>query len=146
MSSGNHVASRLPQSFGSYRIAVADNVNVNTTGANVIVLPILSGGITSTGGGYIVRRITVTNQTGANAAPCNVSILTSSDGNVSNQVTGNVLLSSLSANNTWQDITLNATTNSTILTAQCLFRNVITGTSNGTGLLSFAVYGDMVQL
>ena len=143
MSNADAVATNLPDSFFSYKIASAVNANIGVSGAAQVVLPILGGGVTSNGGGYIVRRITIHNRTGGNVALANVSINTSSDGNVGNSLTGNVLLSSLTANNTYQDFVLNSGANVTIQTAQALFANVNTNVANA--VVTFNVYGDMVS-
>ena len=143
MSNADSVGQLTGSSFGQFKIATSGPVAINSTAANVVVMPILNGGITNNGGGYIVRRITVTNQSTVNTALANVQICTSSDGNTSNSVTSNVLLSTLTPNGTWQELTLTTAANTTILTAQALWANVITNVANST--VTFNVFGDVVS-
>lgn len=134
---GNFHANRF-----RYRIATSGVTNIATANANSVVMPILSGGVTPNGGGYIIRQITVTCQNSVNHALANVQITTSSDGNTSNSVTSNVVLSTLSGLNTWQDMTLATAANSTIYNASVLYANVITAVANSNVI--FTVWGEVV--
>ena len=136
-------------SFGNGRIGYVQSVSLNTTGNGVITIPLLSGGLTNSGaavgsGSIIPRRITVMGSTG-NIAAANVSITTSSDGNISNVVVGNTVLTAVSAAGKYQDLTITYTGNTAIsgYTTQALYVNVVTASSN-TNTASIAVYGDVV--
>lgn len=146
MASIDSVGQNTQDSFGNYRLA---NVNVpvslTATGNAVVALPILKGG---TGGTtqYILRRITVANLTNTaggtapNAATANISIGQTSDG--ANLVANAQVLSALTGALTFNDLTLNATSNATAFTANALFVNVNTSVANAQVYIS--VYGDIV--
>ena len=92
MANPDSVGQNTPDSFGNYSIASAQGVSLAATGNAVVALPILKGGLTAgnsvaTSGAVIVRRVTIQNPS-ANVATGNISILTSSDGNVSNAEIG----------------------------------------------------------
>jgi len=142
MSTENHVGPRRPTLFGQYRIASAF-ANIAATGNAVANLSILGGGITVTGGAYTVRRVLFSDLNLGNINAGNVQIISSNDGNQGNAITGNTLLSSLTGNLTFQEAALNATANSTLQSAQCLFLSVNTANASGTSLL-VSVYGDIV--
>ena len=94
MASPDSVGQNTQDSFGNYRIARAQNVLLSATANAVGIMPILSGGMAGSGG-YILRRIVVSNLyntaggTAPNAATANITIGTSNDG--ANLVTGTVL-------------------------------------------------------
>ena len=110
MANPDSVGQNTPDSFGNFAIASAQGVSLAATGNAVVALPILKGGLTAgnsvaTSGAVIVRRVTIQNPS-ANVSTGNISILTSSDGNVSNAVVANVVLSSLTGTGTFQDATI----------------------------------------
>ena len=148
MANPDSVAQNTASNFGNYAIAQATAVPLGTTGNAVVALPILGGGLTagnstSTSGAVIVRRVTIQNPSG-NVSTGNVSILSSNDGNTSNAVVAASLLSSLTAANTFQDMTISG--GNVILngyTAQALFVKVNTAVTNGT--VDIRVYGDTVN-
>ena len=148
MANPDSVAQNTAANFGNYAIAQATAVPLGTTGNAVVALPILGGGLTagnstSTSGAVIVRRVTIQNPSG-NVSTGNVSILSSNDGNTSNAVVAASLLSSLTAANTFQDMTISG--GNVILngyTAQALFVKVNTAVTNGT--VDIRVYGDTVN-
>jgi hypothetical protein len=80
-----------------------------------------------------------------NIALANVSITTSNDGNLSNVVVGNTVLTAVSTAGKYQDLTITYTANTAItgFTTQALYVNVVTASGN-TNTASIAVYGDVV--
>jgi len=136
-------------SFGNGRIGYIQSTALNTTGNAVITIPLLSGGLTNAGvlagsGSVIPRRVTVMGSNG-NIALANVSITTSNDGNLSNVVVGNTVLTAVSTAGKYQDLTITYTANTAItgFTTQALYVNVVTASGN-TNTASIAVYGDVV--
>lgn len=132
----NSVATQYPNSFGSYAVAFAPNVNVGATGNAAAILSV-------TGTGFIARRITVANAN-KSLATANVSIITSSDGNASNAVASTTQLSNVTSTTTFQDLTLAAGAATTVYPAPALFVKVTTAVSGGT--CDITVYGDIVDL
>ena len=132
----NHVGANYPDKFSRYAIGEASGVSLAATGNSVATIAILGGTQ------YIIRQITVMN---ANATinTANVTILTSSDGNVSNAVTGNVLLSNVTSNTTFQDMTLASGAATSAYTAGALFVKVNTAVA---GTCDITVFGDVVSL
>ena len=147
MANPDSVGQKYPDSFGNFAIAAAQGVSLATTGNAVVALPILKGGLTAgnsvaTSGAVIVRRVTIQNPS-ANVSTGNISILTSSDGNVSNAVVANVVLSSLTGTGTFQDATISG--GNVIVSgynSQALFLKVNTAVS---GTVDIRVYGDTVN-
>lgn len=138
MANFSHVGANTPDEFSRYRLAKTVNVDVASTGNAVAALTIEQG--TS----YIVRQITVTNAN-KSIATANVTILTTNDGNTSNAVSNNVVLSSVSAATTkFQDLGLATAAATTVYTAGSLYVKVNTGVSGGT--CDISVYGDIVTL
>jgi len=151
MANPDSVAQNTASSFGNYAIAQASAVPIGSTGNAVVSLPILSGGLTSSGnvissGGVIVRRVTVQNPSG-NVGTANVSILTSSDGNASNALVAATVLSNLTAAGTYQDLTIASPYSTTTAvsgnTIQAFFVKVNTAVANAT--VDIRVYGDTVS-
>ena len=136
-------------SIGNGRIAIAAATQINTAGNAVIALPLLGGGLTkgaatSNSGSVIVRRISVVNPTGS-IASANISITTSNDGNISNAIVGNTVLSSVSGVNTFQDLTI--TGGNVVVSGyntQALYVNVNTVAGNAN-TVDIRVYGDVVS-
>jgi len=143
MSSINNLSSQYPSAFGQAKIA-SGFANLAATGNAVANLAILGGGITQTGGAWTARRVIAVNLGNGNVAPANVSLCGSQDGNQANTITGNVLLSSLSANNTFQEVTMPAAANTTVFSFQSLSVIVNTANSSATNIL-FNVYGDIIN-
>jgi len=150
MANPDSVSQLYGSSFGSFAVANAVTVSVGSTGNAVVALPILSGGVTvgstaASSGGVIIRRVTVQNPSG-NIGTANIAILTSNDGNASNAVVSNVVLSNLTAAGTYQDLTVASPySTTTVLTgnvSQALYVKVNTAVSGGT--LDIRVYGDVV--
>jgi len=138
MANFSHVGADTPDQFSRYRLAKAINISVGATGNAVASLGIEAG--TS----YIVRQITVTNAN-KSIATANVTILTTNDGNTSNAVSNNVVLSSIDAATTkYQDVGLATAAASAVYTAGSLFVKVNTAVSGGT--CDISVYGDIVTL
>lgn len=129
--------------FGRYLIATSGVVTINSTAVNAVAMPVLSGGVTPNGGGFIIRQVTVTNQTSQNTALANVQICTSSDGATANSVTANSVLSTLTGINTWQDLVPTSAANTTIYNVSVLYANVITNVANSNVI--FSVYGQVVS-
>ena len=149
MANPESVAQFYLDSFGNGRIGYVQSTALNTTGNAVITIPLLTGGLTNAGalagsGSVIPRRITVMGSNG-NIALANVSITTSNDGNLSNVVVGNTVLTAVSTAGKYQDLTITYTANTAItgFTTQALYVNVVTASGN-TNTASIAVYGDVV--
>ena len=132
MANANRLGADTPLDLDRYVIGSATGVSVAATGNAVATIPIMSGGITSTTGCYIVRAITVVN---ANKSinTANVIVLTTSDGNTSNNVSNATVLSNVTAATTkWQDLTLGTTAATDAFTAPALFVKVNTAVTGGT--------------
>ena len=149
MANPDSVSQFYLDSFGNGRIGYVQSTALNTTGNAVITIPLLTGGLTNAGalagsGSVIPRRITVMGSNG-NIALANVSITTSNDGNLSNVVVGNTVLTAVSTAGKYQDLTITYTANTAItgFTTQALYVNVVTASGN-TNTASIAVYGDVV--
>ena len=149
MANNNHVASRTPRSFGNYNLAEAQAVSLAATGNTIVALPILGGGV-GTNGSYILRRITISNPANVaggavpNCAGCNVSIITSNDGNASNAVAAAQTLTNVTAAYKYQDLTLATATTNTAQTASVLFLKINSG-NVANASATIAVYGDLVN-
>ena len=142
-------------SIGYGRVAYIKATVLNTSGngaTTTITLPFLSGGLTNAnaavGSGQVVlRRVTVQNPTG-NVALANISITTSKDGNISNAVVANVVLSSVTGAGTYQDLNIaapyNTNTAVTGYTTQALYVNIntVAGNANTVDIVAF---GDVVS-
>ena len=149
MANPDSVSQYYLDSFGNGRIGYVQSTALNTTGNAVITIPLLNGGLTNAGalagsGSVIPRRVTVMGSNG-NIALANVSITTSNDGNLSNVVVGNTVLTAVSTAGKYQDLTITYTANTAItgFTTQALYVNVVTASGN-TNTASIAVYGDVV--
>jgi len=135
----NAVATRYPNAFGGYGVVINTVVPLSATGNAVATMSI--SGATN----YIVRRVTASLPSG-NIANANVIILTTSDGNTSNALTNNVVLSSMNvANTTWQDVGLVTAAATTSYAAQALFVKVNTASAANL-TCQIAVYADVVTL
>jgi hypothetical protein len=147
MANPDSVSQNTAANFGNYAIAGTTAASLAATGNAVVALPILSGGLTAgnavvSSGAVIVRRVTIQNPS-ANVSTGNISILTSSDGNVSNAVVANVVLSSLTGTGTFQDVAISG--GNVIVSgynSQALFLKVNT---NVAGTIDIRVYGDTVN-
>jgi hypothetical protein len=133
----NHVGANYPDKFGRYALGECVGVSVGATGNAVATIPILGGTQ------YVIRQITVWNAN-ATIATANVTILTSNDGNTSNAVSNNVVLSNVSSTTTYQDLGLASGTLTTVYSASSLFVKVNTAVTNGT--CDITVFGDVVAL
>jgi hypothetical protein len=147
MANPDSVSQNTAANFGNYAIAGTTAASLAATGNAVVALPILSGGLTAgnavvSSGAVIVRRVTIQNPS-ANVSTGNISILTSNDGNVSNAVVANVVLSSLTGTGTFQDVAISG--GNVIVSgynSQALFLKVNT---NVAGTIDIRVYGDTVN-
>ncbi len=133
----NHVGANYPDKFGRYALGECVGVSVGATGNAVATIPILGGTQ------YVIRQITVWNAN-ASIATANVTILTSNDGNASNAVSNNVVLSNVSSTTTYQDLGLASGTLTAVYSASSLFVKVNTAVTNGT--CDITVFGDVVSL
>lgn len=132
MANGNRVGALTPDHFDRIVLGEAVGVPVSATGNAVATIPILSGGLTPNTGAYIIRSITVVNAN-KNIGTANVIVLTSNDGNTSNNVSNATVLSNVTAATTkWQDLTLAPAAATDAFTAQALFVRVNTAVSGGT--------------
>jgi hypothetical protein len=132
----NHVGANYPDKFSRYAIGEVIGANLAATGNAVATIQILGGTQ------YVIRQITVWNAN-ASVNTGNVIILTSNDGNVSNAVTGNVVLSNVTSTTTYQDMSLAAGTLTGTYSASSLFLKVTTAVS---GTCDITVFGDVVNL
>ena len=150
MANPDSVGQLTLDSFGYGKIGSATAVTLNATGAGKVTIPLLRGGLTNGGavgnsGGVILRRISVNGPSGiVNAA--NISITTSSDGNISNVVVGNVVFTNLTTTGKFQDLDISYTANTVVSgsTAQALFVNVNTASGN-SNTVNFSVFGEVVS-
>ena len=152
MANPNAVGNLYLNSFGYGLIGKLTAQSLATTGTAQIKIPLLSGGLTNGGatansGGIIIRQVTVQNPTGS-VASANVGITISSTGDMgaSNVVVANVVLSSVSTNGKYQDLTLAypATTEITGNQTQSLYVNVNTASGN-TNTVDICVFGSVVS-
>lgn len=149
MANADSVGQNTQDSFSNYRLGIVRATALNTASNAAITIPILSGGLTNSGntatsGGVIVRRITVQNPSGS-VASANVSIGLTNDG--ANLVTANTVISSVSAAGKFQDISVAATYQTTVVTGnvtQCLYVNVNTASGNAN-TVDIVVWGDVVS-
>ena len=137
MANFSHVSSNTPDQFSRYRLGKTVGVSVAATGNAVASI-----GITQ-GTKYIVRQITVTNAN-KSLSTANVTILTTNDGNTSNAVSNNVVLSSVTAATKYQDVGLATAATTDVYTAGSLYVKVNTAVTGGT--CDISVYGDIVAL
>jgi len=146
MANPDAVGQNTQDSFGNFRIAQARNVALSATANAVGIMPILNGGMGGSGG-YILRRIVVSNLYNTaggsvpSAATANVTVGTSNDG--ANLVTGTVTLTNLTNGTSFVDLTLNANTAAIVFNANALFVNVTANVANTACQVS--VYGDVVS-
>jgi len=146
MANPDAVGQNTQDSFGNYRIARAQNVLLSATANAVGIMPVLNGGMGGSGG-YILRRIVVSNLYNTaggsvpSAATANVTVGTSNDG--ANLVTGTVTLTNLTNGTSFVDLTLNANTAYIVFNANALFVNVTANVANTACQVS--VYGDVVS-
>ena len=146
MANPDAVGQNTQDSFGNFRIARAQNVLLSATANAVGIMPVLNGGMGGSGG-YILRRIVVSNLYNTaggsvpNAATANVTVGTSNDG--ANLVTGTVTLTNLTNGTSFVDLTLNANTAAIVFNANALFVNVTANVANTACQVS--VYGDVVS-
>ena len=149
MANANRTGAASPASFGNYLIATGI-VNTGAASNTAGVLPILSGGLTNGGavansGAVIIRRVTFCNPSNS-VTTANVSILTSNDGNASNAVVSNFPLTTLSAQNRWQDGNIASTYLSTEVTGNqtSALWAVVNATGAVAGNVQVNVYGDVI--
>lgn len=150
MANPDSVAQLYFDSFSSARVAVAQAVSLNTTGNAVISLPLCGGGLTKGGGagnsgGVIIRKIVINNPSGS-VSSANISITTSNDGNISNAVIANTVLTLITGTGTFQDLTVIAPYTGNVVSGSVtssLYVNVNTASGNGN-TTTIAVYGDVV--
>ena len=155
MANSDSVGQFYLDSFGYGRVAVIKATALNTSGNGAttgITIPFLSGGLTNANatvgsGSVILKTIRVQNPTGS-VASANVSITTSNDGNISNVVVANVVLSTITGAGKYQELTIagnyGANTAVSGYTTQALFVNVNTVSGNAN-TVDIAVYGDVVS-
>ena len=152
MANPNKVGNLYLDGFGYGLIGKLTAQSLATTGTAQIKIPLLSGGLTNGGatgnsGGVIIRQVTVQNPSGT-VASANVGITISSTGDMgaSNVVVANVVLSSVSTNGKYQDLTLAYPANTEITgnQTQALYVNVNTASGN-TNTVDICVFGSVVS-
>ena len=132
----NHVGALYPDNFSRVRLGEFIGANLAATGNAVATIPITKGTQ------YVIRQVSIWNAN-ATVNTGNVIILTSNDGNTSNAVTGNVLLSNVTSTTAYQDMTLASGAATSTYSAQALFLKVTTAVS---GTVDISVFGDVVNL
>jgi hypothetical protein len=150
MANNNAVHSRTPLGFGNYKLGEVRGVSLAATGNAIASIPILDGGLTNSGntatsGAAIVRRITVSNFVSGSLTTANVSVGYTNDG--ANLVANVQSLSSITANSTYQDLTLSATANTTPVSgnvSSTLYVNLSAGNS-ASAVVDVSVYGDVLK-
>jgi hypothetical protein len=155
MANSDSVGQFYLDSFGYGRVGIIRATALNTSGNGAttgIAIPLLSGGLTNANatvgsGSVILKTIRVQNPTGS-LASANVSITTSNDGNISNVVVANVVLSTITGAGKYQELTIagnyGANTAVSGFTTQALFVNVNTVSGNAN-TVDIAVFGDVVS-
>jgi hypothetical protein len=152
MGSANHVGSLTPDYFSRFAIASVNGAPLSVTGNAVVALPVLLGGLTNTtstttSGQFIVRQITFANAQGTTPNAANVAIYTSNDGNSSNIVTANTVLSNLTGSTKYQDVSYTGTANTTISAANTqAFFLCVNGAGGAGSTVDVTIYGDLVTL
>lgn len=152
MANPDSVGQNTQDFFSNYLLARIRATQLNTTGNAAVTIPILGGGLNNGGavgnsGGVILRRITVQNPSGS-IASANVAIATSNDGNISNAVVANVVLSAVSAAGRYQDLTIagsfgaNTTVSGNNTSALYVIVNTASGNAN---TVDICVWGDVVN-
>ena len=137
MANSNAVGNRYPDSFGNYAVGITSNpVGLGSTGNAVAIIPTI-------GTSYIVRRITVSSANGTVAA-ANVTIFTSSDGNLANAVSNATVLANVTGTTKYQDLNLTANTATTIYSGSLFLCVNTAAAANNT--VELHVYGDVVSL
>ena len=149
MSSENHVSSRTPQSFSSYRLGQA-MANLTTVATGMATIPILGGGLTNSGnaatsGSFIPRRVTIRLASGS-FVNSNVSVGKTNDG--SNLICNSQQLSNIGATNSWQDLLINGTGVGNVAidgsSCQALYLNLISNAA-ANGSCQVVVYGEVIN-
>lgn len=152
MASDNHVSSRTPKSFGSYRLG-SGTANLAAVANAVVALPILGGGLTNSGnaatsGAFIPRRVTVFNLNGTSANLTNIFVSVGKSNDGANLVCNSQALTNIGATNGWQDLIINGTTIGNVAidgtVCQALFVNV-TGNAVANATCDVIVYGDVMN-
>lgn len=134
----NHVGALYPDNFGSFVVCAASApIYLGATGNAVATLA------QSNNSSYIIRRITVANASGS-VALANVTILTSSDGNTSNNVSNATVLSTVTGSTKFQDMALSTAATSTIYSGPLYVYVGTAAAANNS--VDITVYGDVVTL
>lgn len=134
----NHVGALYPDNFGSFVVcSTGGPIYLGATGNAVATLA------QNNNSSYIVRRVTVANASGS-VALANVTILTSSDGNTSNNVTNAAALSTVTGATKFQDLALSTAAASTIYSGSLYVYVGTAAAANNS--VDITVYGDVVTL
>lgn len=149
MSNANRVGSFTQGYFSSVLLGSAIGVSTSATGNAIANIAILSGGLsnsgsTQTSGMAVVRRITVVNPS---TDLSTVSISVGSDSSGGSLVANAAALSTLTAINKYQGLTLSNSANTTCLNgnvSSCLFVNQ-TANTVASGTYDIYIYGDVFK-
>ena len=149
MASNSHVSSRTPDVFGYYKIAEARGVSLASANNAIAVMPVLGGGLsgsgaTNTSGAAVIRRVTVSNFVSGNIGYANITIGLTNDGG---NVYASGVMANLTANSTWQDLTLSATAGNTMISgnvSSTLFVN-LAANATANAAVNVMVYGDIIN-
>lgn len=136
----NHVGALYPDNFGSFVVCKTnggDPIYLGATGNAVATLA------QNNNSSYIIRRITVANASGS-VALANVTILTSSDGNTSNNVSNAAALTAVTGATKFADLPLATAAASTIYSGPLYVYVGTAAAANNS--VDITVYGDVVTL
>jgi len=141
----NNVGALYPSNFGGFLLASVQNCSIGATG-DVTPPGKSTAGIGIPAAQYRVRKIVVRSPlilgVSGNASAGFIGFWdTAAQGG--NNLVANAQLSSLTTNLTYQEMTLTAAANTTILTSSTIFPNVGTAVTNGT--VDIDIYGDIIK-
>lgn len=130
----NAVGREYPDGFGEKRLGVLKGQSIGSTGDTVVSV--------QDGAKYIVRRITLSNFSGA-ATSANVGVYTEVSRGGTPAAAAQVI-SGAAGTASYVNLTLSAQANANVFTAPALFFNVATAASGVT--CDVAIYGSIVTL
>lgn len=136
----NHVGALYPDNFGGFAVCKTTNGDPIYLGATGNAVATLTQNNNSS---YIIRRITVANASGS-VALANVTILTSSDGNTSNNVSNAAALTAVTGSTKWADLPLATAAASTVYSGPLYVYVGTAAAANNS--VDITVYGDIVTL
>lgn len=139
------VGNLIGSNFGNFLLASVKGVPVSATG-DVTIPGALSAGIGMPFTQYRIRKVAVRSGliSGASGDVSSVNIgFWDAAAQGGNNIVANAALTNLTTNLKYQEMTITATGNNTILVSGTLFPNVGTSLANAT--VEIDVYGDVIQ-